>query len=605
MVLRSARLPLSAALLVALLAVLAVVQYRWVGQLGEAERARLRTSAQARADAFALAFDREVTRAFLVLQMDAATRRARDAAAYRNAWQTWRRSAAWPDLVKRVYLAERRADGGVEVRRFDPDAPAFVETPWPADLAAARKVIEDTPASGLDVLVTAGTSPVMADVPALLLPVTELEGEPTPGSLLQAARGGPLRLENRTLRVFRRGQASGPGPEPLAGAFVIVALDREVLFRRVLPELSRRHLAGAEGLEYDAVVRPRNGGAPVFRTDGASDTGPARPDATAPLLDIRFDEIDSSILGAVPEMPGPGGAHVRPFRVAVRLASPPGAPQHGRWQLALVHRAGSVDRAVDGARVRNLAVSFGVLVVLGAGIVLLVASSQRARRLAERQVAFVAGVTHELRTPLAVIQSAAENLADGVVADAPQVRRYGTLIRDEGRRLAGMVEDALLYAGADARRRDTESGLVAVGDLVDRGVAAAFGGGPPDVEKDIAPDLPAVRGDAAALARAVQNLVANARKHAGPWVAVRARRVPEAAAVAITVEDKGPGLDADELRRLGEPFFRGRRARETQVAGSGLGLAVVRQIAAAHGGRLDVRSGPGEGSAFTLVLPAP
>jgi signal transduction histidine kinase len=88
-------------------------------------------------------------------------------------------------------------------------------------------------------------------------------------------------------------------------------------------------------------------------------------------------------------------------------------------------------------------------------------------------------------------------------------------------------------------------------------------------------------------------------------VAVRARRVPEAAAVAITVEDKGPGLDADELRRLGEPFFRGRRARETQVAGSGLGLAVVRQIAAAHGGRLDVRSGPGEGSAFTLVLPAP
>jgi signal transduction histidine kinase len=590
---RLARLPVAAALLVALLVVLAVVQYRWVGQLGEAERTRLRASAHARADAFALAFDRELTRAFLVLQMEGATRRARDAAAYRHSWEAWRRSAAWPDLVRAVYLAERGAAGGVELRRFDPDGPAFVEAAWPAELAPVRNV-----------LVAAGTSPVLPEVPALLLPVAELDDGPGPHSVLRLASGGPLRLENRTMHVFRR--APGPGAETAStgsAACVVVLLDRDLLLNRILPELARRHLAGAEGLEYDALVRPRTGGPAVFRTEGAPEIDPARADATAPLLDVRFDEIDASILGAVPAEPGTA-APPRPFRVAVRLASRPGAVEHGRWQLALAHRAGSVDRAVDAARYRNLAASFGVLVVLGAGIVLLVASSQRARHLAESQVAFVAGVTHELRTPLAVIQSAAENLADGVVADAPQVRRYGTLIRDEGRRLAGMVEDALLYAGADPRRRGAADGLVAVGDVVDRGVAAALGGGP-DVERDVAPDLPPVRGDAAALARAVQNLVANARKHAGPWVAVRARRVPEDAAVAITVEDKGPGLDAEELRRLGEPFFRGRRARETQVAGSGLGLAVVRQIAAAHGGRLDVRSGPGEGSAFTLVLPAP
>ena len=602
---RLARLPVAAALLVALLAVLAVVQYRWVGQLGEAERTRLRASAHARADAFALAFDRELTRAFLVLQMEGATRRARDAAAYRHSWEAWRRAAAWPDLVRAVYLAERGAAGGVELRRFDPDVPAFVDAAWPAELAPVRKVVEETSASKIDVLVAVGTSPVLPEVPALLLPVAELDDGPGPHSVLRLASGGPLRLENRTMHVFRR----SPGPEgetSSAGsaAYVVVLLDRDLLLNRILPELARKHLAGAEGLEYDAVVRPRTGGTAVFRTEGAPEIDPARADATAPLLDIRFDEIDASILGAVPAEAGVA-APPRPFRVAVRLASRPGSVEHGRWQLALSHRAGSVDRAVDAARYRNLAASFGVLVVLGAGIVLLVASSQRARHLAESQVAFVAGVTHELRTPLAVIQSAAENLADGVVADAPQVRRYGTLIRDEGRRLAGMVEDALLYAGADPRRRGAADGLVAVGDVVDRGVAAALGSGPPDVERDVAPDLPLVRGDAAALARAVQNLVANARKHAGPWVAVRARRVPEAAAVAITVEDKGPGLDAEEMRRLGEPFFRGRRAREAQVAGSGLGLAVVRQIAAAHGGRLDVRSGPGAGSAFTLVLPAP
>ena len=84
---------------------------------------------------------------------------------------------------------------------------------------------------------------------------------------------------------------------------------------------------------------------------------------------------------------------------------------------------------------------------------MIVTSSQRARRLADQQVEFVAGVSHELRTPVAVVCSAGENLADGLVRDPAEVRLYGATIRDEGRRLAEMVEQVLEFAGITSRER--------------------------------------------------------------------------------------------------------------------------------------------------------
>src|SRR6185436_18484047 len=81
---------------------------------------------------------------------------------------------------------------------------------------------------------------------------------------------------------------------------------------------------------------------------------------------------------------------------------------------------------------------------------------RRAQALAERQIEFVAGVSHELRTPLSVICSAAENLADGVVDNREPIKRYGTLIRDEGRRLTDMVEQVLEFAGAQSGRKNYE-----------------------------------------------------------------------------------------------------------------------------------------------------
>ena len=147
----------------------------------------------------------------------------------------------------------------------------------------------------------------------------------------------------------------------------------------------------------------------------------------------------------------------------------------GRWQLRLSHRAGSVDAAVGRARNRNLLVSSTVLLLLAVSFGLMVVATRRAQRLAAQQVEFVAGVTHELRTPLAVIRSAGENLADGVVESPEDVRQYGALITGEGRKLGAMVERVMDYAGMQGSASLGPRGPVDLPLLLEE-VAQACGG---------------------------------------------------------------------------------------------------------------------------------
>lgn len=219
---------------------------------------------------------------------------------------------------------------------------------------------------------------------------------------------------------------------------------------------------------------------------------------------------------------------------------------------------------------------------------------------------FVAGVSHELRTPLAVIRSAAQNLADGSVAGESQVRRYGGLIEAEGRRLEDLVENVLELAGVasqtrrSVRERVSAAGVVrsAIADNVaesrERGV---------DVETAVPEAEVFVLGDEGALRRGVANLVGNALKHGGDGNAVKVSIERRSGEVSITVSDRGPGIPPSEVPHLFDAFYRGRRARDGQVRGSGLGLSLVQQIAREHGGRVEVESQPGRGSRFSLVLP--
>jgi signal transduction histidine kinase len=270
------------------------------------------------------------------------------------------------------------------------------------------------------------------------------------------------------------------------------------------------------------------------------------------------------------------------------------------------HPSGSLEAAIASQRRRNLVISSSVLGLLGASMGLLVLATRRAQRLATQQMEFVAAVSHELRTPLAVIRSAADNLADGVVHDEARVKRYGELMRTEGRRLTEMVEQILEFAGIQSGQRGFMLRPVGVAPLVSDIIFSCAGlieNAGLVVDVDIPHDLPAVLGDEPALRRVFQNLIDNAIKYgaAGGTIRISARR--ERAEVAVTIADRGIGIDAADHARIFEPFYRTPDVVAAQMQGAGLGLSLVQRIVAAHGGRVAVESAPREGSAFTVTLP--
>jgi signal transduction histidine kinase len=429
--------------------------------------------------------------------------------------------------------------------------------------------------------------------------------------------------------------------EPPQLTFAVLELDEPYIAAEVLPALADQHLTRSTGAEFQvAVVSRTAGGRVIYRSqDSFNPSAAAGADARADLFSVRtqdFSRVASEIhrfsaFASTLQARGAGrrGQSVPPGsrRVAIVVeragsaeptAAPAGAgPTPGaggvnaaatepRWQLRLVHHAGSLEAAVATVRRRNLLVSSSILGVLGASMGLLLLATQRAQRLARQQMEFVATVSHELRTPLAVIRSAADNLADGIVSERAQVRRYGELLRGEGRRLTDMVEQVLEFSGIQSGDRRLNAVPVEVAPLVQQIVDASASltrAGAITVTISVPPDLPPVLGDEPALGRVIQNLFANAVKYggAGGWVGLEARR--EGNHVFITIADRGMGIGAPDQARIFEPFYRAPAAVEAQIQGAGLGLSLVRRIVDAHGGVVSVRSEPGEGAAFTVQLP--
>jgi signal transduction histidine kinase len=606
-------------LLIGLLALLGTLQYRWSGELSQAERVRMRAGAQDRAESFARDFDREITRAFLRLGHPGAPGAGDPLADYADQLDRWRASTAYPGLVGDILLIE--SDGRLKRLRDR----AFVAADWPADWGAVRERltpfagsvqvfngVAPPPGRGAWTLSTPPARPSIAGGPAA--GAAGGGGTVTFGSAGFAGafrddRMGPFAylpdgspaLVLPVLQAMRttRGRPTVTRFAPLAS--LVLTLDLAYVRDRLLPALAQRHFGGPDGLEYVlAIERSDDAATPVWRS--ASVTARGAPDASAGLLELRPEDADE---GDMREMMrprdavwvGPGAPGGRNVRVVKR----------GRWQLQATHRDGSLDAVVAAARRRNLAVGFGILILLGGSATLLVHSARRAEQLAQRQIEFVAGVTHELRTPLAVIRSAGDNLADGVVDGPADVRRYGELVRDEGRRLTTMVEETLELAGAESGRLAATREPVAVGALLHdtlREWCAHDAGRSIRADADVAADLPSVLGDEAALKRALSNLLDNAAKHGGdaPWVGVRASvRGPT---VEVTVEDHGPGIPPDEREQVFEPFYRGRDARARRIRGSGLGLSLVRGIVESHGGNVRIGDSSAGGAAFTVTLPA-
>jgi signal transduction histidine kinase len=574
--------------LLILLPTLAVLQYQWVGQLSTAARERLQRNVRIAAAQFREAFDAELIRAVLSLQVGPQTVREGVSERYSDRYNTWLNTATHPQIVSSVLVVDGDR-GQLRLRRWNPDIDALEATEWRPPLDKWRPELEQE-------LVDFNAGRPFDRR-------TALRGE---DSLVLV----PLR---NLVMPFR----PTPGPQtvtPVFG-FTILELNMPYIREQMLPELASRHFTHVEGDVYRVAVTAVDDTSNVlYRSDPDAPIDRGRADASASLFGMN---LQGFFFGPPPRPPDgetgrrPEGPRIRAEERMVGAAGSGPDEDSGRWRLLVQHQSGSLDAAVARARRQNLAISFGILLLLTVSVALLAATSRRAHRLARQQMEFVAGVSHELRTPVAVIRSAAENLAHGVVDTGDRVKRYGQLLETEARRLGEMVERVLQYAGIESGLATGARVPVAPTDIIEGAIESSLTLlGPEEItiERNFIPDPPPIVGDAVALRSAVQNLIANAVKYGGRdrWVGVkiehgRQRRRPE---VWITVSDHGAGIPASELPHIFDPFYRGADALARQVHGNGLGLSLVRQIVAAHGGRVTVTTRAGAGSSFTIALPS-
>lgn len=287
----------------------------------------------------------------------------------------------------------------------------------------------------------------------------------------------------------------------------------------------------------------------------------------------------------------------------VRIATESQLP----WSLYVTGSKGPKDLAMT-ARQRFMLLGLGTVVAfLVAGTYFVARAIRREIAVSLLQSDFVSAVSHEFRSPLTAMRQLSEILALGRVSSEERRQKYYDTLVGETRRLQRLVETLLNFGKMEEGARQYRFEEIDAGELVES-VAAEFApqlaASGRRIELNRAPNTCPIEADAEALALALRNLVDNALKYSPDQPAVSVEWGCENGAVAIHVRDRGMGIPVAEQRVIFQKFVRGRAAIAANVKGTGVGLAMVSHIVRAHGGEVRVASAPGEGSTFTILLPA-
>jgi two-component system, OmpR family, sensor histidine kinase SenX3 len=622
--LRWVAVPAMAAVLVGL----AVLQYRWSGQVSAATRAHMLANLQVSLMSFRQDLSHELGAVAVEIRTVADSSSTVNPAELSEQFHRLQQTAAHPNLVSHIYLWADPTHQ--QPLRFDPASSKFERTAWPADFGPMQQRLLE---------ITAAHHPQVGGPEDHPVRRSEFGPPRNFGGHRRPAAGRGPNMRGRMQEMPWAIDQSIPAivsplhrrsllNEPVNTAevtWLVIQLNPIVLQKEIFPELAQKSFGNSSAMDYYVAVRAVGGDGEHRVDSSASGSGEEKivpVDAALNLFGPPFGRGGSANGGmeffSAPPRPRPGEhtpqtdeQHMASLERLPRFDPFHYSQSQDMWQVTATHKSGSVEAAVGALRRRNLMASFGVLGVLAITMGLIVVASQRARRLARLQMDFVAGVSHELRTPLAVISSAAENIAHGVVEDKQQLVRYGNTIVKQSRQLTQLVEQVLLFAATQQPQRQLGHGRVNVSEVIDsalEGTSSEVGAAGFTVERRIESGLPTVNADFTALVRSLQNLITNAVKYGGEnrWLRISAAAVKgngRIEEVKLTVEDKGIGISRDEIKQVFEPFYRSPAVRESGIHGTGLGLPLARTIVEATGGRITASSEPGKGSAFSIHLP--
>ena len=512
--------------------------------------------------------------------------------------ERWDSIAAYPDIVRSVFISEFESGGDLVLGRFDQEIGSLDTMEWPKSMDGLKLRLDRiTDLQRADSSGTPFDSRLNAfrDVPSV-------SGDSdSVWVLVPLVRAADLLIGNiqRTL-----------------AGWTLIEIDSDVFAAELLPATVVTH---CDAQDYKVVVfESDRSDRVVFRSEETlSRNGMASPDLA--VTAFASEPLGRGGVATLARQRG-RGRRIPPERLTGRDPRSEGrgpgrrlGPQTipftlfgASWQLVAQHQAGSLESAVSTLRRHNLFVGLGILALLGVSAIMTIVWAERLRSIGRLQMEFAAGISHEIRTPLTTIRTAAHNIASGVVSKPEEVREYAMMVGDEGRRLSQMVDQTIEFAQTESGRRHYELRRVDIGRVIERTLGVTFASSDEAQQKvsiDIAPTLPCVLADETALTHSLGNLIVNALKYgAGDGtVVIEARPDTRTNRVQLSVSNSGTTIDSSDIQHIFEPFYRGRRIGQTP--GSGLGLSLVRKMIEGQNGKVTVSSQAGQ-TRFTLHLPA-
>jgi two-component system sensor histidine kinase SenX3 len=595
-------------ILAGLLGLVAVMQYRFTTRASEAAEDRIGGNVESLMINWHLDLYQRFSAICVALQVGPDSGAFDDWSVFSDRYGQWRRTAQIPGLVQNLYIWETSRRGSPQLLRLDAGSTApqpVVPEPGFAALLQRLQSRSSTLYSGLRAWQAmdakrlssrAGSRDAFLSsdsftgwqfdqsIPALVHPIVHHR--------LPSDEGEPRSDE--------------------AVDWMLVALDWKTIETQILPELEKRHFEVAGKADYSVEVAALGNPNRVLYESSGNTREPKmdESDAAMDIFGPPPQSTENNFWEAVKNANAVKVQNWRHFSGPIWFPVFQYTTGQNPWMLVLTHRTGRLEDMVANVRRVNLFASGIVLLLLAASVSLVALAAHRARTFARLQMEFVASVSHELRTPLTAIYSAGENLADGVIEKKAQLQSYGFMITAQARQLIDLVDQILSFASTRSGEKHHQMRLLDVSEIfesaIENGSAMRQANGF-FIEREIQPDLPLVRGDLSAITSCLQNLLVNAVKYSGSshWIRVSARLVEDGGIrmIEISVEDRGIGIDSADLGRIFKPFYRSPRVKAAQIHGTGLGLAVAKELAEAIGGNLTVSSVLGVGSTFTLHLP--